>query len=69
MADVVLFHHAQGLTEGVRAFADRLQAGMLPDLSLPLVGWASLAGLPLAAGLVAGLTARITVMRNLRRMI
>ncbi len=36
MADVVLFHHAQGLTEGVKAFADDLrQAGHtvhLPDL-------------------------------------
>lgn len=27
MADVVLFHHVQGLTDGVRAFADRLRAG------------------------------------------
>lgn len=35
MADIVLFHHAQGLTPGVRAFADRLRAGghlvMVPD--------------------------------------
>ncbi len=27
MAEVVLFHHVQGLTEGVRAFADLLGAG------------------------------------------
>ena len=27
MAEVVLFHHVQGLTEGVRAFADELRAG------------------------------------------
>ena len=28
MAEVLLFHHAQGLTEGISAFADRLrQAG------------------------------------------
>ncbi|MGY0002684.1 dienelactone hydrolase family protein [Micromonospora sp. I033] len=27
MADIVLFHHIQGLTEGVRAFADHLRAG------------------------------------------
>ena len=26
MAEVILFHHAQGLTEGVRAFADGLRA-------------------------------------------
>ena len=27
MTEVVLFHHVQGLTEGVRAFADELRAG------------------------------------------
>src|SRR5690242_9355405 len=27
MAEVVLFHHLQGLTGGVRAFADQLRAG------------------------------------------
>jgi dienelactone hydrolase len=27
MAQVVLFHHVQGLTDGVRAFADELRAG------------------------------------------
>jgi dienelactone hydrolase len=27
MAEIVLFHHAQGLTPGVLAFADRLRAG------------------------------------------
>jgi len=27
MAEVVLYHHVQGLTDGVRAFADRLRAG------------------------------------------
>jgi dienelactone hydrolase len=36
MTDVVLFHHAQGLTDGVRAFATRLEAHghrvSLPDL-------------------------------------
>jgi dienelactone hydrolase len=35
MADVVLFHHAQGLTPGVQAFADRLRAAghlvIVPD--------------------------------------
>lgn len=49
--------------------ADRLQAGMLPDMVLPLAGWVSLAALPLAAGIVAGVTARVTVTRNLKRMI
>ncbi len=36
MTDVVLFHHAQGLTDGVRAFADQLRAAghevTAPDL-------------------------------------
>ena len=27
MAEVMLFHHVQGLTDGVRAFADQLRAG------------------------------------------
>jgi dienelactone hydrolase len=27
MAEVVLFHHLQGLTDGVRAFAEELRAG------------------------------------------
>jgi dienelactone hydrolase len=27
MAEVVLFHHVQGLTDGIRAFADQLSAG------------------------------------------
>ena len=49
--------------------ADRLEAGMLPDMSMPMAGWIALGVLPLAAGLVAGLTARITVMRTLKRMI
>lgn len=54
---------------GLDYVADRLQAGMLPEMSLPPLGWLSLAMLPLAAGLIAGLTARITVVRTLRRMI
>jgi dienelactone hydrolase len=36
VADVILFHHAQGLTDGVRAFADDLRAAghrvTVPDL-------------------------------------
>jgi dienelactone hydrolase len=36
MADVILFHHAQGLTEGMRDFADQLRAAghsvAVPDL-------------------------------------
>ena len=36
MTDVILFHHAQGLTAGVRAFADELRSAghnvTVPDL-------------------------------------
>jgi dienelactone hydrolase len=36
MAELILFHHAQGLTDGVRAFADELRAAghdvHVPDL-------------------------------------
>lgn len=49
--------------------AGRMEQGLLPDMSLPLAGWLSLALLPLLSGLVAGLTARFTVMKNLRRML
>ena len=36
MANVILFHHAQGLTDGVREFADQLRSAghqvTVPDL-------------------------------------
>jgi len=47
----------------------RMEAGLIPDISLGLLGWASLVILPLFSALAAGLTARITVMQNLRRML
>lgn len=49
--------------------AGRLEAGMLPEMSLPPLGWVSLALLPALSAAVASLTARFTVMRNLRRML
>lgn len=54
---------------GLGYMSGRMQAGMLPEMALPLLGWVSLALLPLLSALVAGMTARITVMRNLRRML
>ena len=38
MAEILLFHHAQGLTEGCRAFAGELRAALeevLPDYMVP----------------------------------
>ncbi|MFC1673834.1 FtsX-like permease family protein, partial [Pseudomonadota bacterium] len=49
--------------------AGRMEVGMLPEMRIPVLGWVSLALLPAMAALVAGVTARITVMRNLRGMI
>ena len=49
--------------------AGRMEAGMLPDMTLGIKGWASLVALPVLSALTASLTARITVMRNLRRML
>jgi len=41
---------------------------VLPALSAPAVEWVLLLLLPIAAGLVAMLTARITVLRALKRL-
>lgn len=54
---------------GLGYVAGRIEAGLLPDISLPLVGWVSLGALPILSAWVAGMTARITVMRNLRGML
>ncbi len=54
---------------GIGALARQMEAGLLPDFSLSPVHWAALAGLPLAAAAIAMLTARLTVMRNLSRML
>ncbi|MGB8842068.1 MAG: cell division protein [Aliidongia sp.] len=43
-------------------------ADLAPGLTLPLAAWVVLAMLPLAMGLVALVTARVTVLRTLARM-
>jgi cell division transport system permease protein len=63
-----------GLTlVGIAAAAGRIGAlddavPLVPALSAPAIEWALLLLLPIAAGLVAMLTARITVLRALRRL-
>lgn len=47
---------------------ERLDSVLLPELTLLPIEWAALAILPLAIALVAMLTARVTVLRNLGRM-
>ena len=54
---------------GIGYLADSLQSGMLPDLSLPPVGWLVLISLPIAVALIAMATARLTVMKTLRKML
>jgi len=54
---------------GLGYLADSLQSGMVPDLGLPVSGWLVLISLPLAVALIAMLTARLTVMRTLRKML
>lgn len=59
------------LTIGRAGAATKLfgeQVALLPSLELKLWHWAALAVLPLAAALIAMMTARLTVLRALRRM-
>lgn len=48
--------------------ATRLAPGLLPGISLTPLDWLLLCALPPAAGLLAALTARLTVMRALSRL-
>ena len=54
---------------GIGYLAARMQAGILPDVSLGPQHWAALAGLPLVVAAIAMVTARLTVMRTLARML
>ena len=51
------------------AMAGRIDAPLLPRLTLAPAQWAVLAILPLVVGAIAMVTARVTVMRRLARMI
>lgn len=53
---------------GVGSLAGRIEAGLLPALSLAPLHWAALCVLPPAAAVIAMLTARFTVIRTLSRM-
>ena len=54
---------------GIGGLAERLQGGLMPQVSLTTLDWAALALLPLCAGLLAMVTARRTVRRQLARML
>ncbi|MGB8273949.1 MAG: cell division protein [Alphaproteobacteria bacterium] len=51
------------------AAASRIDAPLLPKLSLSLLQWIVLAAVPVVVALIAVATARVTVMRRLARMI
>jgi cell division transport system permease protein len=53
---------------GVGLLADRVEAGLVPHVSLSAVDWAVLLIMPLGAAGLAMLTARLTVLRTLARM-
>jgi cell division transport system permease protein len=52
----------------VDGLAARLEAGLLPDLSLSVVHWVAIALLPVVAAVIAMVTARLTVTRTLAGM-
>lgn len=55
--------------ELLRLAAARVDSLLLPDIHLTPVQWVAMALVPVAAGLIAMLTARATVMRRLGQMI
>ena len=54
---------------GLGQLAGELEGGMLPAVTLGKVAWGSLLSLPVLVSVIAMLTARFTVLRNLRRML
>jgi cell division transport system permease protein len=54
---------------GIGTLARSLQAGFLPEFSLGLPHWVVLSSLPVVVALVAMVSARLTVMKTLARML
>lgn len=54
---------------GVGALVERMESGLIPEFDMTLGHWTALAFLPVVVALIAMLTARVTVMRNLGRML
>lgn len=65
-AGLVLYAPALGV---VAYLASRVDPEVLPQVTLPLGHWLALAGLPLAAGVLAMLTAHVTVHRTLAQKV
>ena len=54
---------------GIGYLAQQMDSSLMPDITLGPVHWSALAGLPLVVSLIAMVTARITVMKTLSRML
>ncbi|MBT8004062.1 MAG: cell division protein, partial [Rhodospirillales bacterium] len=54
---------------GIRALAEQMDSGLIPEFNMTMVHWSALVFLPIIVALIAMLTARVTVMRNLGRML
>lgn len=54
---------------GLAALASRLDAALIPEVTLAAADWAVLGAMPLLAGVIAHGTARLTVMRTLAGML
>ena len=54
---------------GIGYLAQQMDSSLLPGITLGPVHWSALAGLPLVVSLIAMVTARITVMQTLSRML
>lgn len=50
------------------SIAAKIEAGLLPPISMTLLQWSALASVALAAALISIITARITVLRTVGRM-
>jgi cell division transport system permease protein len=54
---------------GIGTLARSLQSGLLPEFSLGIAHWAILGCLPVVVALIAMISARLTVMKTLARML
>jgi cell division transport system permease protein len=54
---------------GINTLAQQMDSTLLPDVTLGLAHWTAVAALPVVVSLIAMLTARLTVMNTLSRML
>jgi cell division transport system permease protein len=54
---------------GIGALAEQMDAGLIPEFNMTIGHWSVLICLPAVVALIAMLTARVTVMRSLGRML